>query len=502
MTQNAREILLLGAVCALASPAFAAGWQDQVSFSGAAAADVRFNIEDYRGAVPGDGYNFAMNRNDLDLRLEVTPSEKAIAVLDARLRYFGFNEATRLSETTSRDRVDPFSVQVDEAFVSVRGVPHPAVDLKIGRMVQTWGSADMFNPTDNLSSRDFSDPIDYSRKVPNQMLQIDVYPSDWLTLTAVWVPVFKPSQLPDSAPLGFGIERDAAGCLVGAPAPPLRDRADAQALANLFGAVNPCALNFGDPEVRTFGVGRGIAESQAALRAKMQLGSLDLTLSYYYGRFSFPVAYTAVAFVESSQQPGKMDVRYLAEVTYPRMQVAGIDFSYNADWLFGLGIVGELALIFPEEIIFGLRAYQGGNKLLEMASVNVPDEPFFKATLGLDYTFTPWLYVNAMWVHGFFDEFNDVYGLHDYAVVAPELKFLKDELKLRLSSVYDITDGSSAFNPTLTWIAVPAVEVTLGAFVFGGSTRPEDPLDYASRSKFGQKAAGRSVAFFKTRVNW
>ena len=38
--------------------------------------------------------------------------------------------------------------------------------------------------------------------------------------------------------------------MLSAPAPPLRDPADAQRLANLFGSIDPCTLNFADPQVR------------------------------------------------------------------------------------------------------------------------------------------------------------------------------------------------------------------------------------------------------------
>jgi hypothetical protein len=107
-----------------------------------------------------------------------------------------------------------------------------------------------------------------------------------------------------------------------------------------------------------------------------------------------------------------------------------------------------------------------------------------------------------LYVRGFFDEFNDAYGLHNYVVAAAELKALRDTLVLRLSGVYDANDSSSVANPQLTWIVTPSVEVIGGAFVFGGSTHPKDPIDYASRSKFGQKAAGRSFAYLKARLTW
>ena len=198
---------------------------------------------------------------------------------------------------------------------------------------------------------------------------------------------------------------------------------------------------------------------------------------------------------------------------YPRMQVAGLDFSYSAPWLLDIGFVGELA-IFPEEVDFALRAYNGGTQVLNLANVNVSNRPFIKATLGADYTFKFGLYVNAMYVHGFFDEFNDMYGLHDYVVLAPEYRFWNDALALRVSGVLDCTrrrissgwsmDLSNQLNPQLTWIAMPGVEVGIGAWLYGGSTEvsPDQTMNYAARKKFGQKAAGRSVAYCVLRVTW
>ncbi len=497
-----RTLALAAALCsslALAAP----DWVDKISLSGNVSSDIRFDVENYRGLKPGQGYDFAVNRNDLVVHAEIAPVEQLIAVIDARLRYYGISEADTLPSLSDRDKIDPFSLQLDQAYVATRGVPFSWLDLKVGRMVQTWGSADMFNPVDNLNARDFYDPMDYTRKVPNEMVELDFYPSSRVSIAAVFVPLFKPSQLPPSAALGFSIGRDSRGCLSSVPAPPLT-RDGAQKLADTFASIDPCSLNFGDPTVRTVMPQGGIKDSQAAIRAQFKLpGDLELGLSYYYGRFTFPVAYTAVANANvSATQPGKVDVAYSAEVMYPRMQVAGLDFSYSAPWLFDVGIVGELAVIFPEEVIFGLRAYQGSAKLLELSSVNVPSTPFVKGTLGLDYTFTKWLYVNAMYVRGFFDEFNDKYGVHNYAVAAAELKFFNDALLLRLAGVLAIDDGSNVANPQLTWVIVPGLEAIAGAFLFGGTTVPKDALDYAAKEKFGQKAAGRSQAFLKVRMTF
>jgi hypothetical protein len=493
-------------VLALVAPAAARAmpeWVDKIQLSGELTSDIRFNVENYRGPKAGQGFDFAVNRNDFAVHIEINPIDQVVAVVDARLRYYGLSDVNSVPQLSNRDRIDPFSVQLDQAYVGIRHVPFEWLDLKIGRMVQTWGSADTFNPVDNLNARDFFDPMDYARKVPNEMIEVDVYPTKRLTLTGVFIPVFKPSQLPPSASLAFSISRNNAGCLTAAPAPPLRSKEDAKRLGDIFASIDPCSLNFADPEVRTVMPTNGIADAQAALRAQLKIGDLDLGLSYYYGRFTFPVAYTAVAnSTPSATQAGKIDVSYVAETIYPRMQVAGLDFSYSAPWFFDVGVVGELAVIFPEQVDFGMRVYQGSAKILELSSNNVPSTPFIKATLGFDYTFTKWLYVNAMYVRGFFDEFNDLYGIHNYVVAAAELKFKNDSFLLRLAGVVNLDDASNVANPQLTWIIVPGVEAIAGAFLFGGSTIPKDPLDYAARSKFGQKAAGRSQVFLKARFTF
>ena len=496
----------LAALCALAvvlpSVAHAEGFWDMISLSGRIESDIRFNIEDYRGAVPGQGYNFAFNQNDIVLHADIKPTESLVAVFDGRVRFFGFNTANELPQLSNRNKVDPFSVQVDQAYVATRGLPWSWLDIKVGRMVQTWGSADVFNQVDFLNPHDFYDPMDYVRKVPNEMIELDFYPTDWLTLNAVWIPVFKPAMLPPSASLGFAIEKDANGCLAGFPAPPL-DPADNKALADLFSSIDPCSLNFATPVVNLYQPKYTIADSQAAARAKFSFDNLEFAFSYYYGRFAYPIALDAVAVANPSvTQPGKVNVDYVAEVMYPRIQVAGVDFAYSAPWLFDIGFVGELAVIFPEQVNFGLRAYQGQTKIFEASSVNVPSTPFVKATFGVDYTFTRWLYVNAMYLRGFFDEFNDMYGVHNYVVATAELKFKSDSILLRLAGILNVDDLSNVANPQLTWIITPGLEALLGAFIFGGSTHPSDPYDYAAREKFGQKAAGRSFAYLKVRFTF
>lgn len=482
-------------------------WTDMITLSGRLESDLRFVVDNYRGENPGDGYVFNINRNDVIAHIEIKPLDSVIGVIDARFRFYGFNEANNLPALADRNRVDPYSFQLDQAYVATRGLPFSWLDIKAGRMQQTWGSAAVFNQVDFINSRDFYDPMDYTRKVPNEMVEIDLYPASWLTLKAVWVPVFKPAMLPPSTAMAFGVSRDAQGCLSGFPAPPM-DREQNIALAQKFGfgdaASNiACSLNFATPQVNLYMPKPSIEESQVALRAEFAFDNLTVNASYYRGRFGFPVAYNAVAQATvNSEDPSRIDVAYTAEVLYPRMQMAGLDFTYSADWMANIGLSGEIAVIFPEQVNFGLRAYQGSSKLYEASAVNVKAQPFIKATVGLDYTFTKWLYVNVMYLRGFFDEFNDRYGIHNYVVATAELKFRNDSLLLRLAGILNVDDLSNVANPQLTWIIAPGLEALAGAYLFGGSTNPRDTFDYAARSKFGQKAVGQSFAYLKMRMTF
>ncbi len=525
--KRTRIVLITGALLLAASPA-QADWKDMFSLTGTLESDIRFIADDWRGARDGEGHEFEMNRNDVTLRLRADPTERVQAVVDVRLRFYGFNESASLPELIGRDRIDPYSFQLNEAYVAVRGLPWSKMDIKIGRMIQTWGAVDMFNPTDNLNARDFSDPLNFADKVPNQMVEIDLYPTDWLTIQAVWVPTFKPSQLPPSAALGFALEYGDNGCVSGFPAVPL-DRAGRQALEGAFDLIgsDPCQMHVLTPVVRTVNPGKGIDNSQAALRAKFQAGPVDFSLSYYYGRFKFPVAYTAVADVatnasaasnfvtdEKDIDPTKTNIKYVAEVMFPRMQVIGADFAYSSDNPWVPGIKAEAALILPEKVDFAMMAFVDGNRFAfnrEGASTeilktaNVKSTPFLKASAGLDWSYGDWFYINVMYVRGFFDEFNDLYGLHNFFVAATEFKFLDNELQVRISNVLDVNDLSNMFYPQVTWIVAPAVELSLGYMHFFGDTKPKTDdlvVDYALKSRFGQKATGRNVAFFKGKVTW
>ena len=68
------------------------------------------------------------------------------------LRAFGAVEMRADFADHDRDRV-----YVEELYAEF---VHPAFDLRIGRQIIAWGKADFVNPTDHLSPRDFTDPLE------------------------------------------------------------------------------------------------------------------------------------------------------------------------------------------------------------------------------------------------------------------------------------------------------------------------------------------------------
>ena len=473
------------------SLAFAEGWEDKIEFSGSLSSDIRFIIENNRGEIDGEGYEFELNRNELKLRLEMFPVENVRGVAETLLRFDGYNNANNLQGLTKRSEIDPYEVQLNEAYLHLR---HEYAEVRVGRFAVNWGTADQFNPTDVISPRDFSDSLEYSVKVPNQMIEAKVFPTDFFNFTVIWVPVFKPSQLPPSAVLGFAPVRDPkTGEMLSFPAPPLKDYSKIKELQDMALGMG---VTLDETAVNTIYPKSKIANSQAAAKAQFQFDDIDFSFSYYYGRFSFPQALTAYAYMNDNG-----GVNYDVEVMYPRMHMAGFDMSYPLTWLFDIGFRAEAALYFPEEVTFGVLV---DPKLLptEITSHNISGDPIFKATVGLDYTFTAWFYMNAMYVRGFIDEFDDLSGLHNYVVSNIDFKFFEDELQIKLAGVLNVDDLSATLFPQMTWVVVPSVEVIAGTLIFLGDTMPDEPLDYAAKSKFGQKPVGRSIAFLKAKLTF
>ncbi len=168
-------------------------------------------------------------------------------------------------------------LELEEAVLGFQGGP---LDVTFGKQIFAWGTADAFNPTDNLNPHDFLDPID-NRKlgVYSAAAHLGAGP---VGLTLVFVPFFTPSKTP---------LRDERWV------PPL----DEQAGVTLESRELP---------------DRDLENAQYAARLQATVAGWDVAVSYFNGFEHTPVLKRATV-------PGAVRLTPV----FTRMQAAGLDFS-------------------------------------------------------------------------------------------------------------------------------------------------------------------------------
>jgi hypothetical protein len=463
-------------------------------------------------------YGFSRNENLIKAQLTLSISDKVKAVADVDFYWYGYSDVNDINANTLHEDVDPYRLEASSAYVDVyRILPH--LDLRVGRQVVVWGTGDKFNPTNNINTLDLSDALLFGKALGNNMIRADWNPWGDLIVTAVWVPIFRPAQLPRTAPLAVTEPQRPA---------PVQEESIRQQLGAFAAIVDPKQVN-----VYTMQPDPSIANSQVGVRAAGRFGGLDVSLSYYHGRFGLPTPAWAI-----NKPAGQVDVI----VMWPRMDVLGADLAGSIDALKGLGYWAEAGLYFPQKITYGvynelfgnhdpITFLKNGGKLPNgkpdysliqtypeaQRGTVIPSQPFVKLTAGIDYTWTKWLYSNLQYVHGFIDEFGGgqqcfAYAhaqigdtprcearLGHYIVVGSDIKLFSDQLLLRFFGVFKIPQigdqnpkFTSVLFPQIAWAVWDATELSVGGFVFLGD----------HDTKFGDPAAGASEVFMKARFTY
>ena len=436
---------------------------------------------------------FGRNENRLEFSFTYTPNKHLQIVGNLKAVFFGVAQAQELDDLATQQMLTPFHFESDAAYIALIDVlPH--LDIKIGRQVLVWGTADKFNPTNNISPDDLEDRPLFTEPIGNQMIVVDYAPlANKLWFQGVYVPIFFPALLPPSASAALRDPR--------APVPFARqsDQRKLEAAQNVF-ATNPMLVP--DVEGRVQMPPRRFTDGQSAIKVGTSLGGIDMTVSYYNGRHDIPTPIDVRS--EFKEDADGSDegccVRAVATLAYPRMQVIGADFATQLPFLRNMGLWGEGGLFFPKPQEIFIEFPQPYDVTPDdptdapvtfLRGPTIRSRPFIKATAGLDYTFGKHVYVQAQYVRGFIDDFGAGH-IGNYVVGGTDLIFFGRHLILRLFGVVDVPNkGDSA-----SYVIFPALMVTppwgsttleLGSFFLLG---PPD-------TKFGQPAAGTSIVFFK-----
>jgi len=406
-------------------------------------ADNGININGYiqtDNRIQTKSNKFTWNENRLNLRLEGAPSNLYHYFSEIRLRGFGFPITDQFADLQlqEKNKAYPWGLEFREAYVDLYSLGLKNLDLRIGRQVIVWGTADALNPTGNLSPDDLEDIFNFGEKLGTNAVKASYYLGDNLTINGIYVPIFTPATLP------FGDFADAFSAPMDLP-PGMTTRTLSDTVIL--------------PERKPS------ESSQIGLKASTNLFGYDLSLSYFKGRDDLPILSKAT--ITPVDMIGTVDIA--SELVYPEIQVIGADFAGSIG---SVGIWGEGALVRPEKaklttIITGqMEATQ---------SVVLDDEPYFKYVLGGDYTFTNGLYFNGQFLHGFLHE-RGKDELNDYFTFRLEKTFLNDKFKLvPIGGAVAINDWDDMKNnyglvyaPELSYYPSDNVELSVVPFIIDG----------------------------------
>lgn len=439
---------------------------------------------------------FSRNENRLEFTLRYSPNDHIQLVGNVEPVFLGVAQAQYLDDLATRQLLTPFHVESDAAYVAVFDLL-PKLDLKVGRQIVQWGTADRFNPTNNINPDDLEDRPLFTEPIANQMVVVDFAPlDDKLWFEAVYVPLFYPALLPPSAaagledpqsPVPFARESDVAKI------------EELQATLDITPSLVPTVVGTVRMPKRRF------SDGQSAIKLGTSLGGVDASISYYNGRHDIP---TPLRVDSETKNPPVGPVTdeeccYRSDVllNYPRMQVLGLDFATQLPFLGDMGLWGEGALFFPTaqelRIEFPIPVDVTPdddllNPVDQLRGPAIDSRPYIKATAGFDYTFGKHVYVQAQYLRGFIDEFGADH-IGNYLVGGTELVFFGRHLLFRAFGVVDFPtgprdNGSYVIYPEL--VVVPpwgSITFDIGSFFLIG----EDD------TKFGQPAAGSSIVFTK-----
>jgi hypothetical protein len=387
---------------------------------------------DNRLRLKGDN-DFSWQEYRLDLKIEVKPSAKAHFYSEVWLRSFGFPSAQTSSDLVDKNKVSPLNLDFREAYVDLYGFLFDNLDIRIGRQLVAWGTADKLNPTDNLNPDDLEDLWDFGRHLGSDGLKASFYLKDY-TFSLIYIPIFTPAVLPRG---------DWASALS-----PSMELPTGLILGNLSDKIITPKNNFKESSI-------------TGVKISKNLFGYDFSLSYVYGRDDLPLV-RKVTFTPTTTR-GEVDIE--SELIYPRLHIAGIDM---AGAIANIGVWAEAAVFFPEEVnmITDLSALGMGTQ----ESIALDDKPYVRYVVGADYTFKNGIYINGQYLHGFIHERGNG-NLNDYFMFGLEKKFFNDKLKIApitggivISDFKDIKNNYALIlSPEITYYPVDNAEISLGA---------------------------------------
>lgn len=419
--------------------------------TGAYAMDIKgdFSWETRYSLTNGD---FLFNQVNGSLKFEQQANENIYGMAKVSFRYYNnpvgqttFNSTLSPNELGILYSVQPLEISLDQAYISCKDFLFENLDLSAGKQRITWGTADKLNPTDILNANDFSDPLNYGKKIPTAALNLNYsIPAVNGNIQFVYEP-FSPVARLNAMMVSILDSRAKLGTVSN--------------IAKNFASVNAASANWTETistpawHASNFTIGTKISAT---------LIGFDLSASYLTRLNDFPelvnihvdqeIYYNSMWDALLTPNVGTVTINsgdY--NMSYYREHVIGFDLSKD------IGIVllwAEASVTFQPEVkttstvtshIYtnsaGTNAYWFDN-VANTDIVVLSNEVYVKYTVGFDKTFGDSWYVNFQYNHGFFNERgnNGAERLQDYLQLRFEKKFFSDKLKFALTGMANVNN--------------------------------------------------------------
>jgi len=393
-----------------------------------------------------DNNDWAWNENRLSLKLDKQLSSESKFYSEVWLRNIGLPNTVQSADLYNKGIVDPYNLEIREAYVQLNGFLTPKLDLTIGRQQIVWGTADKLNPTNNLNPYDLEDILDFGRKRGSDAVNLQYYINNDLSLQGVFVPFFQPANMP------VGIFANALN--------PSMDMPQGMVLKSFSDTLMMPKYNLGE-------------SSTAGLRFKGFAKGIDFSVSYVWGYDGLP--YSSKNILTPVNLTGGINIH--SQLSFIRNHIVGADLVTS---IAGVGVWAEAAAFFPDNDIVmttDLSAFYPASPVpVTQDSVLLEkDKPYVKFVIGGDYFFPDGSYLNLQYLHGFIHE-RGADELNDYFFLRYEKDFFNNKLKVSpIAGGFIVTDWNNladnyaiAYMPEIAYKASPNAEISLACSIFDG----------------------------------
>ena len=321
-------------------------------------------------------------------------------------------------DSIRKDSIEP--VKFDEAYVDIY---LKNTDLRVGRQVVSWGTADGINPTNYINPRELSLTETEPGGKPLAILKATYYGKK-ADMTGVIVFDFEPLEIPEELEIAIG-----------------------QLIPGFGGFPSPAEIE------------NTLENMEFALKVEKRIADWDTKLSYFHGWEDYPALWIEL-------QPGLI-LQFEGKAQYQQIDKVGLA---TAGSLKKVGLWSEIAYVMPREIEEMRNAFIS-------FSMN---KPYLQAVLGADYTLGK-VYVEGQYIYYQNGSLLSPYNQYETGedITAGNYLMVQSSYginqvhSLRLAGIVNLQDSSYTLMPQYTYAINEVTDLSLGAALFLGEAGTE-----------------------------